>query len=90
MKRERKGGADRSTDFVSLDDTLEARAERALRKANVVELRFFGGLNVGEAAEVLRVSPITVMREGKSAKAWLYRELAAPAAYGPRTLEPRR
>ena len=81
---------DRSSDFVSLDDALEALAERAPRKAKVVELRFFGGLSVDETADVLRVSSITVMREWKSAKAWLYRELAGPTAHGPRTLEPHR
>jgi len=74
--------ADRSEDFVSLDDALTGLAERAPRKARVVELRFFGGLSVEETAEVLRISPITVMREWKSAKAWLYRELAGPAANG--------
>src|SRR5438105_4870550 len=73
---------DRSTDFVSLDDALTTLAERAPRKAKVVELRFFGGLSVDETAEVLHVSPITVMREWKSAKAWLYRELAGPTANG--------
>ena len=73
---------DRSADFVSLDDALTALAERAPRKARVVELRFFGGLRVDETAEVLHVSPITVMREWKSAKAWLYRELAGPTAHG--------
>ena len=52
------------------------------RKAKVVELRFFDGLSVEETAEVLRVSPITVMREWKSAKAWLYRALAGPSANG--------
>jgi RNA polymerase sigma factor (TIGR02999 family) len=83
-------GTDRSDDFVSLDDALTALAERAPRKAKVVELRFFGGLSVDEIAEVLRVSPITVMREWKSAKAWLYRELAGPTANGQRTLERRR
>jgi RNA polymerase sigma-70 factor (ECF subfamily) len=82
--------AARSADFVSLDDALTALAARAPRKAKVVELRFFGGLSVDETAEVLRVSPITVMREWKSAKAWLYRELAGPTANGQRTLEPRR
>ena len=70
--------ADRSDDFGALDDALNALAARAPRKAKVVELRFFGGLNVEETAEVLRVSPITVMREWKSAKAWLYRELDRP------------
>jgi RNA polymerase sigma factor (TIGR02999 family) len=74
--------ADRSDDFGALDDALNALAARAPRKAKVVELRFFGGLSVEETAEVLRVSPITVMREWKSAKAWLYRELAGPTAHG--------
>ena len=73
---------DRSRDFVSLDDALNALAQRAPRKAKVVELRFFGGLSVDETAEVLHVSAITVMREWKSAKAWLYRELAGPTANG--------
>jgi RNA polymerase sigma factor (TIGR02999 family) len=74
--------ADRSYDVVSLDDALTALAERSPRKAQVVELRFFGGLSVDETAEVLHVSSITVMREWKSAKAWLYRELAGPTANG--------
>jgi RNA polymerase sigma factor (TIGR02999 family) len=82
--------SDRSDDFDSLDNALTALAERAPRKAKVVKLRFFGGLSVDETAEVLRVSPITVMREWKSAKAWLYSELAGPTANGQRTLEPRR
>ena len=81
---------DRSSDFVSLDDALNALAARAPRKAQVVELRFFGGLNVDETAEVLHVSPITVMREWKTAKAWLYRELTCGTGDGSRTLEPRR
>ena len=80
----------RSDDFVSLDDALTVLALRAPRKAKVVELRFFGGLSVDETAEVLHVSPITVMREWKSAKAWLYRELAGETANGQRTLEPPR
>jgi RNA polymerase sigma-70 factor (ECF subfamily) len=74
--------ADRSEDFQALDDALRALAVRAPRKAHVVELRFFGGLSVEEVADVLRVSPVTVMREWKSAKAWLYRELAGPPAHG--------
>ena len=81
---------DRSGDFVSLDDALKALAERAPRKAKVVELRFFGGLSVDETAEVLHVSSITVMREWKSAKAWLYRELASLTANGQPSLESRR
>ena len=54
----------------------------ARRERRIVQLRFFGGLSVEETAEVLGVSPITVMREWKSAKAWLYRELAGPTANG--------
>jgi RNA polymerase sigma factor (TIGR02999 family) len=81
---------DRSDDFVSLDDALNALAERAPRKARVVELRFFGGLGVDETAEVLQVSSITVMREWKSAKAWLYRELTGESGNGRRPLESRR
>ena len=48
------------------------------RKAQVVELRFFGGLSVPETAEVLKVSSVTVMRDWNTAKAWLYRELTRP------------
>ena len=81
---------DRSGDFVSLDDALTSLARRAPRKAKVVELRFFGGLSVEETAEVLEVAPITVMREWKSAKAWLYRELASATVNGRPTLESRR
>jgi RNA polymerase sigma-70 factor, ECF subfamily len=81
---------DRSDDFVALDDALSALAERAPRKARVVELRFFGGLSVDETAEVLKVSSITVMREWKTAKAWLYRELTGGAGNESRTLDSRR
>ena len=59
----------------------------ARAKAKVIELRFFGGLSVEQTAEVLCVSPITVMREWKSAKAWLYRELSGRSGGGSRTLE---
>ena len=45
------------------------------RKARVIELRFFGGLSVQETAEVLKISPQSVMRDWKLAKAWLLREL---------------
>ena len=81
---------DRTNDFASLDDALNALAEWAPRKAKVVELRFFGGLSVEETAEVLQVSPITVMREWKTARAWLYRELAGETQDGCRTSLSRR
>ena len=65
----------REPDLVALDEALVALAELDERKARVVELRFFGGLSVEETAEVLKLSPITVIREWNKAKAWLYREL---------------
>ena len=70
------GGSDeRPRDLAALDDALEALARIDERKAQVVELRFFGGLTVEEAAHVLGVSTDTVLRDWKLAKAWLLREL---------------
>ena len=71
---------DRPEDLVALDDAMSELARMDLRKAQVVELRFFGGLSVDETAEVLKISSITVMRDWSSAKAWLYREMSG----GPR------
>jgi len=62
-------------DFVALDDALEALAAFDERKSRVIELRFFGGLSVEETASVLKVSPETVMRDWRMAKAWLQREM---------------
>ena len=62
-------------DLVALDDALSALAVFDARKAQVVEMRFFGGLSVEETAEALKVSVDTVMRDWKLAKAWLLREL---------------
>jgi RNA polymerase sigma factor (TIGR02999 family) len=64
------------TDIVKLDDALGALAEIDARKSKVVELRFFGGLSVEETSEVLKVSPETVMRDWKTAKLWLLREMS--------------
>ena len=69
-------GGHRTADLVALDDAMNALAQLDPRKAQVVEMRFFGGLNVDETADVLKVSPATVMRDWSTAKAWLYRELA--------------
>jgi RNA polymerase sigma factor (TIGR02999 family) len=55
-------------DLVTLDDALKALAVTDARKARVVELRFFGGLSVEETAEVLKVSPDTVLRDWRLAK----------------------
>jgi RNA polymerase sigma factor (TIGR02999 family) len=62
-------------DLVALHDALDALGTLDARKSQVVELRYFGGLSVQEAAEVLQVSPETIMRDWKFAKLWLLREL---------------
>jgi RNA polymerase sigma-70 factor, ECF subfamily len=74
--------SDRAPDLVALDDALHVLARLDARKVQVVEMRFFGGLSVEETAEVLKISPITVMRDWTSAKAWLYRELTTGASHG--------
>jgi RNA polymerase sigma factor (TIGR02999 family) len=65
----------RGNELIAVDDALAVLAQIDTRKARVIELRFFGGLSVEESAEVLGVSPQTVMRDWKLAKAWLTREL---------------
>jgi len=72
-------------DLVALDDALRALAVIDERKANVVELRFFGGLSNEEAADALGVSSKTVMREWQVAKVWLLRELTSRTENGTRT-----
>jgi RNA polymerase sigma-70 factor (ECF subfamily) len=67
---------ERTEDLVKLDEALNELIRFDERKAKVVELKFFGGLSVEEIAEVLKIAPITVMREWQKAKAWLYRELS--------------
>jgi RNA polymerase sigma-70 factor, ECF subfamily len=68
----------RDADLVALDEALGRLAKVSPRKERVVELRYFGGLSVQETAEALAVSEITVMRDWKMAKLWLYQELSAP------------
>jgi RNA polymerase sigma factor (TIGR02999 family) len=63
-------------DVLALDDALNSLATLDPRKAQVLELRFFGGLSVEEAAEVLKVSPETVKRDWKLSKLWLLRKLS--------------
>lgn len=69
-------GKDKGIDVVALDDALKALAQIDARKAQVVELRFFGGLSFEETAEVLKVSAITVSRDWSTARAWLHREMS--------------
>ena len=71
--------ADKGQDLVALDDALNALAAVDSRKSKVVEMRFFGGMSVEETAEVLRVSPETIMRDWKTAKVWLLRHLSKQA-----------
>lgn len=80
-------GGGRSANLVALDDAMKALAQIDPRKEQVVEMRFFGGLSVQETAEVLKVSPITVMRDWSTAKAWLYRELGGKKSHGLRSME---
>lgn len=77
---------DRSNDLVALDGALQALARYDPRKCQIVELRFFGGLSVNETAEVMSLSPITIIREWNKAKAWLYQELNPEPYDGARTV----
>ena len=67
----------RGADVVALDDALTALAKHDPRRARIVELRVFGGLSVEETAEVVGLSPPSVMRDWRLAKAWLLQELSA-------------
>jgi len=66
----------RDRELMDIDDALQVLAKMDPRKARVIELRFFGGLSVDETAEALKVSPQTVMRDWKLARAWMMRELS--------------
>lgn len=69
-------GMGRARELIALDDALHALAEVDSRKARVVEMRFFVGLSVDETAEVLAVSPETVMRDWKFARSWLQAQIS--------------
>ena len=75
-------GGDQGVDLVALDRALDALERIDPRKMRIVEMRFFGGLSVEETAEALRLSTITIKREWRSAKAWLYRELTGVTSDG--------
>ena len=66
------GTRDRGIEILALDEALESLSKIDARKGRVVELRYFGGLSVEETAEVLGISPETVKRDWRMAKAWLY------------------
>jgi DNA-directed RNA polymerase specialized sigma24 family protein len=65
-----------SVDVLALDEALDALSAIDARQCRVVELRFFAGLKIDEAATALRISPATVEREWALAKAWLFRRLS--------------
>jgi len=69
-------------DLLLLDDALNRLAKVDPRKSQVVELRFFGGLDVKETAEVMKVSVDTVIRDWKFAKVWLLRDLRGESRHG--------
>jgi RNA polymerase sigma-70 factor, ECF subfamily len=69
-------------EILAVDEALESLAKVDERKSQVVELRFFGGLTVDETAAVLKVSPETVIRDWRLAKAWLLRKLSGEGAHG--------
>ncbi|MGB6690342.1 MAG: sigma-70 family RNA polymerase sigma factor [Terracidiphilus sp.] len=75
-----------NTDLVAIDDALKVLALVDPRKSQIVELRFFGGLNVEETTEVVKVSPQTVHRDRKVAKSRLRRELSREQSHGNRAL----
>jgi RNA polymerase sigma factor (TIGR02999 family) len=68
---------ERASELVALDEAMQALHEIYPRQSQVVELRYFGGLNNREASEVLKVSEPTIERDWRFAKAWLYRELSS-------------
>ena len=72
----------KDTDLAALDEAMNKLAVMDERKSRVVEMRFFGGLDVKETAEVLKVSPDTVMRDWKMAKNWLRCELSGESLDG--------
>jgi RNA polymerase sigma-70 factor (ECF subfamily) len=72
-------GSQPSPDLLELDQALEKLAQHDARKSDIIELLFFGGLTYEESAAVLQISPATLHRDLKMAKAWLHRELSQPA-----------
>ena len=83
--REKRGGdavklsLERAGDLLALDDALDELTRVDERKSRVVELRYFGGFTIEEIAQILEVSPETVMRDWKLAKAWLYQQIRQEA-----------
>jgi RNA polymerase sigma factor (TIGR02999 family) len=73
---------ERDAELVALDEALERLAAIDPRKAQVVEMRYFGGMSVQESAEALKVSEVTVRRDWQFAKTWLLREISGEKGDG--------
>src|ERR1041385_5144631 len=82
-----RASPDTEAAFIALDHAMNELARLDPRKVQVVEMRFFGGLSVEETAEVLKISTVTVKRDWKTAKLWLYRQSTSGDADGFKTLE---
>jgi RNA polymerase sigma factor (TIGR02999 family) len=80
-------GGSGDPDLVALNDAMDELQRLDPRKVQVVEMRYFGGLSVEETAEVLKVSAITVKRDWRMARTWLYQNLSGASEDGPGTLE---
>jgi RNA polymerase sigma-70 factor (ECF subfamily) len=78
---------ERAVELLALDDALKQLAAIDARKSQIVELRFFGGLTVDETAGVMKLAPITIMREWRAAKAWLGREVSGEQQLTPLSRE---
>ena len=70
---------ERGAELIALDEALKGLAAIHPRKGQIVELKFFGGLTVEEIAEMLKISPVTVMRDWSFAKSWLHRVISHDA-----------
>jgi RNA polymerase sigma-70 factor (ECF subfamily) len=78
----------RASEFVALDDALTELAKLDPRRSRVVEMRYFGGMSIEETALALNLSPDTIARDWKAAKAWLYAELNRAEGGGMPVLNP--
>lgn len=80
LKREELvSAAEQSIELLTLDETLDTLGQLDRRQRQIVELRFYGGYTVDEVAQLLGISPATVKREWRLARAWLQRQLRAPS-----------
>jgi RNA polymerase sigma factor (TIGR02999 family) len=80
LDEELLAASNQAAELIAIDDALETLQKLDPRKAQMIELRFFGGLSIEETAEVLGISPQSVKRDWKLARAWLLQEIAGPVA----------